>query len=193
MRWRPAKVGVFAVSLVPLGQLARGFQTNSLGPNPVETITHETGDWTFRFLLLCLAVTPARRMLGQPWLIQYRRMLGLFAFFYCCLHFTTWFWLDKAFDPGEMWVDIVKRRFITVGMTGFALMIPLAITSTAGWIRRMGGKNWNRVHQATYLAGVAGVVHYWWLVKSDIRMPALYGALLAMLLGWRAWKKVAGL
>ena len=192
MRWRPAKLGVFAAALMPLGLLIRGFQTNSLGPNPIETITHETGDWTFRFLLLCLAITPARKMLRRPWLIQYRRMLGLFAFFYCCLHFTTWFWLDKAFDPAEMWADIVKRRFITAGMFGFTLLMALAITSTAGWIRRLGGKNWNRLHQATYVTGLAGVAHYWWLVKSDIRMPALYGALLGILLGWRAWNKIAG-
>ena len=189
MRWRPVKVVVFAASLIPLGLLLRGFQTNTLGPNPIEAITHETGDWTFRFLLLCLAITPARNILRQPWLIQYRRMLGLFAFFYCCLHFTTWFWLDKALDLNEMWLDVQKRRFITVGMTGFALLIPLAVTSTAGWIRRMGGKNWNRLHQTTYIVGIAGVVHYWWLVKSDIRMPALYGGLLAVVLGWRVWKK----
>ena len=189
MRWRPAKIAVFTACLIPLGLLVRGFQTNTLGPNPIEAITHQTGDWTFRFLLLCLTITPARRMLAQPWLIQYRRMLGLFAFFYCLLHFTTWFWLDKALDLNEMWADVQKRRFITAGMTGLALLILLAITSTAGWIRRMGGKNWNRLHQATYAAGVAGVVHYWWLVKSDIRMPALYGALLALLLGWRVWWK----
>ena len=192
VRWRPVKVAVFVLSLGPLGWLVRGFQTNSLGPNPIETITHTTGDWTFRFLLLCLAITPLRKNLGQPWLIQYRRMLGLFAFFYGCLHFTTWFWLDKGLDANEMWADIVKRRFITAGMTGFALMIPLAVTSTAGWIRRMGGKNWNRLHQAIYLTGVAGVVHYWWLVKSDIRGPAVYAALLAMLLAWRVWRRVGG-
>ena len=190
-RWRPAKIVVFASALIPLALLIRGFQTNTLGPNPIEKNTHQTGDWTFRFLLLCLAITPARRILGQPWLIQYRRMLGLFAFFYCCLHFTTWFWLDKAFDTREMWEDIQKRRFITAGMTGLALMIPVAITSTAGWIRRLGGRNWNRLHQATYLTGIAGTVHYWWLVKSDIRGPAFYGALLAILLAWRAWKKLA--
>src|SRR5882724_11620896 len=147
MRRKPGKIAVFAVCLIPLALLVRGFLTNNLGANPIETITHTTGDWTFRFLLLCLAVTPVRRILRQPWLIQYRRMLGLFAFFYCCLHFTTWFWLDKDFDLKEMWADVVKRRFVTVGMTGLALMIPLAVTSTAGWIRRMGGKNWIRLHR----------------------------------------------
>ncbi|MBV8730387.1 MAG: sulfoxide reductase heme-binding subunit YedZ, partial [Acidobacteriia bacterium] len=111
--------------------------------------------------------------------------IGLFAFFYGCLHFLTWIWLDKFFDPGEMWADIVKRRYITVGMAGFLMLIPLAITSTKGWIRRLGGKRWQLLHRLVYFIAIAGVIHYWWLVKSDIRLPALYGLFVAMVLGWR--------
>ena len=151
--------------------MVRGLQ-NDLGANPIEFITHATGDWTLRFLLITLAITPLRRILNLPDLIRFRRMLGLWAFTYGCLHLTTWLWLDKFFDLHEMWADVVKRRFITAGMTGFVLMIPLAITSTAGWIRRLGGRNWQRLHRLIYVSAVAGVVHYYWLVKSDIRLPA---------------------
>jgi len=134
-----------------------------------------------RFLLISLAITPARRLFSQPDLIRFRRMLGLFAFFYGCLHLITWLWLDKFFQLDEMWADIVKRRFITVGMLGYLLLVPLAVTSTTGWIRRMGGKNWQTLHRLVYISAILGVVHYWWLVKSDIRMPALYGIILAVL------------
>ena len=133
------------------------------------------------FLLITLAITPTRRLFSQPDLIRFRRMLGLFAFFYGVLHFTTWLWLDKFFDPHEMWADVVKRRFITMGMLGFLAMLPLAITSTTGWIRRLGGRNWQRLHRLIYVTGVAGVIHYLWLVKSDKRMPLLYGIILATL------------
>jgi methionine sulfoxide reductase heme-binding subunit len=182
-RW--LKPLVFVVSLVPLAMLVYGFLRNDLGANPIEYITHATGDWTLRFLLITLAITPVRKVFGLPDLIRYRRMLGLFAFFYGCLHFTTWLWLDKFFDLHEMWADVVKRRFITMGMLGFALMIPLAVTSTAGWIRRMGGRNWQRLHRAIYVSAAAGVVHYYWLVKSDVRKPVMYGGILAVLLAWR--------
>jgi sulfoxide reductase heme-binding subunit YedZ len=134
-----------------------------------------------RFLLITLAITPTRRLFSQPDLIRFRRMLGLFAFFYGVLHFTTWLWLDKFFDPHEMWADVVKRRFITMGMLGFLAMLPLAITSTTGWIRRLGGRNWQRLHRLIYVTGIAGVIHYLWLVKSDKRMPLLYGIILATL------------
>jgi sulfoxide reductase heme-binding subunit YedZ len=183
-RW--LKPLVFLVCLVPVAQLAVGFLRNELGANPIEYITHATGDWTLRFLLITLAITPVRKVFGPPDLIRFRRMLGLFAFFYGCLHFTTWLWLDKFFDLHDIRADIVKRRFITVGMIGLALMIPLAVTSTAGWIRRMGGRNWQRLHRLIYISAAAGVVHYYWLVKSDIRKPVMYGGLLAILLGWRA-------
>jgi sulfoxide reductase heme-binding subunit YedZ len=182
-RW--AKPVVFALALGPIAHLIYAGLTGGLGANPIEYITHATGDWTLRFLLITLGVTPLRRVLNQPDLIRFRRMLGLWAFFYGCLHLMTWLWLDKFFDPAEMWADIVKRRFITAGLTGFLLMLPLAITSTAGWIRRMGGKNWSRLHRLIYLSAIAGVIHYYWLVKSDIRLPVFYGILLAMLLLWR--------
>jgi methionine sulfoxide reductase heme-binding subunit len=140
-------------------------------------------EWT---LVLTLAVTPLRRLPRLNGLIGYRRMLGLFAFFYAVLHFTVWWWLDRGLDFGEMWADVMKRRFIAVGMLGLVVMAPLAVTSTKGWIRRLG-KNWTRLHRLTYVAAVAGVVHYYWLVKSDIRGPLLYFVLVAALLGWRGY------
>ncbi len=184
LRRRAVKPAVFLLCLLPLLILCvRGFG-NRLGANPIEAITHFTGDWTLRFLLITLAITPARRLLQWPDLIRFRRMLGLWAFFYGTLHLMTWMWLDKFFDPADMWADVVKRRFITMGMTGFVLMIPLAITSTRGWIRRLG-KRWQKLHRLVYLSAAAGVIHYWWLVKSDIRLPLLYGAILALLLATR--------
>lgn len=182
------RAAVFLLCLAPVFYTAwRGYH-NDLTANPIEYITRASGDWTMRFLLLSLAITPLRRW--WPNLIRYRRMLGLYAFFYGCLHFTTWLWLDKFFDPAEMWADVTKRRFITVGMFGFLLLVPLAITSTKGWIRRLG-RNWQRLHRLVYLSAAAGVVHYWWLVKSDIRQPLLYGVILAVLLSFRAWKFAA--
>ena len=182
-RW--TKACLFLLCLAPLLLLGwRGYH-NELSANPIEYITHKTGDWTLRFLLITLSVTPFRKLLNQPKLARFRRMLGLFAFFYGCLHLTTWVWLDKFFDLQEMWKDVVKRRFITVGMTGFVLLIPLAITSTAGWVRRLGFVRWQRLHRLVYFSALAGVIHYYWLVKSDVRLPLLYGAILALLLGYR--------
>ena len=184
IRW--IKIPVFLVCLVPLGLLAwKGFH-GMLGANPIEVITHATGDWTMRFLLITLAVTPLRKLLGTPSLIRFRRMFGLYAFFYGCLHFMTWLWLDKFFDWHEMWADILKRRFITVGMLGLLLLLPLAITSTAGWIRRLGGKNWQRLHRLIYVTAICGVIHYIWLVKADLRKPLQYAAILGVLLLYRA-------
>ena len=155
----------------------------------MEYITHFTGDWTLRFLLITLTITPLRRLLNQPQLMRFRRMLGLFAFFYGTLHFTTWFWLDKWFDWHEMLKDVAKRPFITVGFTGFALMVPLAVTSTAGWVRRLGYERWQRLHRLIYFSAIAGVVHYYWLVKSDVRLPLMYGAILAVLFAYRLAKR----
>jgi sulfoxide reductase heme-binding subunit YedZ len=180
------KAALFAVCLAPVLWMAWGVYRGDVGPNPVEYITHGTGDWTLRFLLITLAVTPVRRLAGLPWLIRYRRMLGLFAFFYGCLHFAIYLWLDKVFDWQEIWKDIYKRPFITAGFTAFALMVPLAITSTKGWVRRLGGKRWALLHRLVYVSGVAAVVHYYWLVKSDIREPLLYGVILMILLMYRA-------
>jgi sulfoxide reductase heme-binding subunit YedZ len=179
------KLIVFPLCLVPLALLAwKGFH-DALGANPIEVITHSTGDWTIIFLLITLAITPLRRITGQNWLIRFRRMTGLYAFFYGTLHFTTWLWLDKFFDLQEMIKDIGKRPFITVGFLGFVLMIPLAVTSTQWAIRKLG-KDWASLHRLVYLSAIAGVVHYWWLVKIDITKPLRYALILSVLLGWRA-------
>src|SRR5690349_8918188 len=157
---RYLKPVVFLLCLVPLGRLAwRGFHAD-LGANPIEAITHGTGDWTLTLLLVTLSITPLRKLTRQYWLIGLRRMLGLFAFFYGTLHLMTYVWLDKFFDVHEMLADIAKRRFITAGMTGWALMAPLALTSTTGWIRRMGGKRWQKLHRLIYLSAAAGVIHF---------------------------------
>jgi len=179
------KVLIFVLCLTPLLSLGwRGYQQD-LTANPIEYITHNTGDWTIRFLLITLSITPLRGLLNQPQLTRFRRMLGLFAFFYGCLHLMTWVWLDKFFDVREMVADVVKRRFITAGMTGFALMIPLAITSTAAMVRRLGYKRWQLLHRLIYFSALAGVIHYYWLVKSDIRLPLMYGAILTVLMAYR--------
>jgi len=182
-RW--FKPFVFLACLGPLARLGWKAYTNALGANPIEVITHSTGDWTLIFLLITLAVTPLRRLTGQAWLIKYRRMFGLFAFFYVTLHFLTYIWLDKFFDLHEMLADVGKRRFITVGFTGFVLLIPLAFTSTAGWIRRLGGRRWQALHRLIYFSALAGVIHYYWLVKADKHKPLEYAAVLAVLLGYR--------
>jgi sulfoxide reductase heme-binding subunit YedZ len=176
---------LFALCLTPfLNLLWRGFH-RKLTFNPIEFITHYTGDWTLRFLLITLAITPLRKLLGQPQMIRYRRMAGLFAFFYGCLHLATWIWLDKAFDLHEMWDDVVKRRFITMGMAGLLLMTPLAVTSTSGWVRRLGYRRWQLLHRLIYGSAAAGVIHYYWGVKSDIRLPVLYASILTLLLLYR--------
>lgn len=188
------KVGVFLLCLVPVERLIWKAFNHGLTANPIEFITHETGDWILICLVLTLSITPARKLLGQPQLIRFRRMLGLFAFFYACLHFSTWIGLDKFFNFPEMFQDVAKRRFITLGFTGFVLLIPLAVTSTSGWIRRLGGKRWQRLHGLIYVTAVLGVVHYYWLVKSDVRKPVLYGIIMTLLLGYRIavrWRRRA--
>jgi methionine sulfoxide reductase heme-binding subunit len=180
-----SKPVVFLICLVPLAALGWRALHGELTANPIEFITHATGDWTLRFLVITLCVTPFRKILHLPELIRFRRMLGLFAFFYACLHFTTYIWLDKFFDLSEMWKDIAKRKYITVGFTAFLLLIPLAITSTAGWIRRLGGKRWQQLHRLIYFSAALGVIHYYWLVKSAIIRPLTYGAIVAVLLLWR--------
>ncbi len=160
---------VFALALVPAERLMWKALHRGLGANPIEFITHETGDWILIFLVVTLAITPARKLLRLPELIRFRRMTGLFAFFYAFLHFSTWIGLDKFFDFREMLHDVQKRPFITAGFTGFVLLLPLAVTSTRGWIRRLGGKRWQMLHRLIYVTAAAGVVHYYWLVKSDVR------------------------
>ncbi len=191
LRNRWVKIAAFVLCLAPLGWLGWRGWNQDLSANPIEFITHFTGDWTLRLLVATLAVTPLRKLLGLPDLIRFRRMIGLYAFFYGVLHLTTYVWLDKFFDWREMLHDVGKRPFITAGFAGFAMMVPLAATSTAGWIRRMGGKRWRMLHRLVYAAGVAGVVHYYWLVKSSVRRPVIYGLLVAVMLGARAWRQGA--
>lgn len=193
IRW--FKVGIFLACLAPLARLLWRFfgahPTNlqswgvGLGANPIESITHSTGDWTLIFLLITLAITPLRKLTGLTWLIRYRRMLGLFAFFYGTLHLTTYVWLDKFFDVHEMLADVAKRRFITAGLTGFVLMLPLALTSTRWSIRKLGGKRWRALHRLIYFSAMAGVIHYIWLVKADLRKPLQYAFVLTVLLSYR--------
>jgi sulfoxide reductase heme-binding subunit YedZ len=188
---RRLKPWVFAACLIPLGLLVwRGF-TGGLTANPIEYITHRTGDWTLRFLLIALAITPLRRLTGWAALSSFRRMLGLFAFFYVVLHFSTYLVLDFFFAFDLIFDDIVERRYITAGFTGFVLLIPLAFTSTQRMIRRLGGARWRRLHRLVYVAATAGVVHYYWLVKADVRLPLIYAAILAVLLGARLWFRFA--
>lgn len=176
------KVPVFLLGLTPLAVLVwRGF-ADRLGANPIEKITHETGDWIIYFLLMTLSITPLRKLLQLPNLIRFRRMLGLFAFFYACLHFLTFLVFEHFFDWMAIVKDVGKRPFITAGFTAFVLLIPLALTSTAGAIRRLGGKRWQMLHRLIYVSATAGVIHYYWLVKSDVTLPVRYGAILAFLL-----------
>jgi methionine sulfoxide reductase heme-binding subunit len=181
---RAIKPLLFLVCLLPLLRLLWLAMTNGLGANPIEFITRSTGTWTLVGLLLTLCVTPLRRLMGWNGLIRYRRMLGLFAFFYACLHFTTYIWLDQFFDPASIAQDIVKRPFITVGFSAFVLLLPLAATSTQYMMRRLG-RNWQRLHRLVYLIAFIGVLHYLWLVKKDITQPLVYGAILLVLLALR--------
>ncbi len=183
IRW--SKVLVFLLCLAPLSRLAWRVWNQDVTANPTEFIQHFTGDWAIRLVVATLAVTPLRKLLGVPGLIRFRRMIGLFAFFYACLHVLTYLWLDKLFDFPAMLKDVGKRPFITAGFAAFVCLVPLAVTSTAGWIRRLGGKRWQRLHSLVYVTAIAAVVHYYWLVKSDIRLPMLYGTLVALLLAWR--------
>jgi sulfoxide reductase heme-binding subunit YedZ len=185
MKLRLTKIVLFLAALIPLGRLGWKALHGGLGANPIEVITHSTGDWTLILVLTTLSITPLRQLTRQYWLIGVRRMIGLFAFFYGTLHFLTYIVLDKFFDVHEMLKDIGKRPFITVGFSAFVLMIPLALTSTAASIRRLGGKNWQRLHRLIYLTAILGVVHYLWLVKADKHKPLEYGAVLAVLLLYR--------
>jgi sulfoxide reductase heme-binding subunit YedZ len=179
------KVFVFLLCLGPFGFLVWRSFTGNLGPNPVEFYQHATGDWTLRLLVITLCITPFRKLLKLPDLIRFRRMLGLFAFFYACLHFFTYLGPDQSFDLAAIWKDVAKRPFITMGFAAFVLLIPLALTSTAGWIRRLGGRRWQILHRLIYISAVCGVIHYYWLVKSAVLRPLTYGAIVAALLLWR--------
>lgn len=186
MRNKILKPIVFLAALIPLALLGLDALQGNLGANPIEKITHQTGLWTLILLLTTLSITPLRRITGIQWLIQYRRMIGLFAFFYGFLHFMTYVWLDQFFDLHSIIKDVYKRPFITAGFTAFVLLIPLAITSTRGWIRRLG-KRWQSVHRLIYISAAAGVTHFIWLVKADLREPLIYAAILSGLMAIRAW------
>lgn len=200
IRW-VCKPIVFAAGLVPLSLLLWRALSDGLGANPLTEITHDTGDWILRFLVITLAITPARRLIGWNGLIRFRRMMGLYAFFYATLHFLIyviadrfaglefqdgiWAWSTARALVASVWDDIYKRPYITVGFTGLVSMVPLAVTSTAASIRRLGGRTWQRLHRLIYLTAIAGVVHYWWLVKADVFDPAIYAGMVAVLLGFR--------
>jgi sulfoxide reductase heme-binding subunit YedZ len=185
MAW--ARAALFAACLLPFARLVYLGFNGGLGSNPVEFVTRSTGWWTLTFLCITLAVTPLRRLVGWNRLLQFRRMLGLFAFFYACLHFATYVWLDVWFDVEAIATDILKRPFITMGFTAFLLLVPLAVSSTTAMQRRLG-RNWQRLHRLVYVAATAGLLHFWWLVKRDITEPAVFAAVLALLLGLRlAW------
>lgn len=190
-----AKTAVHLAALTPLAILlwqtwtvANG--SNALGADPIAEIEHRLGIWALRFLMLTLAITPLRQLSGWNVLIRFRRMLGLYAFAYASLHFAAYLGLDLRGYWVQVFEDITKRPYITVGFLAWLLLVPLAVTSTTGWIKRLG-RNWARLHKAVYVIAVLAVLHFWWLVKSDIREPALYAGIAALLLGWRAWKGYA--
>ncbi len=189
MPYFPAiKVTLFFVCLIPLGRLIWLGLNNQLGTNPIEVVTHSTGEWTLIFIMLTLSITPLRQLSGWAWLIKLRRMVGLYAFFYASLHFITYIWLDQFFDVTAIIKDVIKRPFITVGFVAFILLIPLAITSTNAMLKKLGGKRWQKLHRLVYIIAILGVLHYWWLVKKDITEPLIYAVILLMLLGYRLVK-----
>jgi sulfoxide reductase heme-binding subunit YedZ len=198
MPWTPRarqvawiKAGVFGACLIPLARLVYGGVANALGANPIETITRSTGWWTLFLLMATLTVTPLRKLTGASWLLRLRRMLGLFAFFYACVHFTTFIWFDHWFDVAEIVKDVIKRPFVTVGFAAFVLLLPLAFTSTNAMARRLG-RNWQRLHRLIYAIAILGVVHFWWLVKRDITEPAIFALVLSILLGIRIYWRARG-
>ncbi|NWK78111.1 sulfite oxidase heme-binding subunit YedZ [Aquitalea sp. LB_tupeE] len=187
-RFNWLKIAVFLLSLLPLARAA-WIVLSGDAVNPVEFITRSTGTWTLSFLLITLAISPLRQLSGWGWPLRLRRMLGLYAFFYGCLHFTTYVWLDQFFDWPGMLHDIAKRPFITIGFAAMLLMTPLAITSTQGWMKRLK-RNWGKLHRLVYPVALLGVLHYWWLVKKDLTQPMLYASVLAVLLGWRLVRRL---
>jgi methionine sulfoxide reductase heme-binding subunit len=184
-----AKAVLFINCAVPVTMLGWDALHGHLGANPLEFVTRTTGALTLIFLLVSLAVTPIRKILVLPWMVKFRRMTGLYAFFYGCLHLLTYIWFDKGFNFPAMAHDISKRRFIMLGMLSYSLMVPLAITSTNAMVKRLGGKNWNRLHRLVYVSAIAGVAHYYLLVKADVRKPLAFAAALGLLLGYRIIEK----
>jgi len=191
LRHRLAKPLVFALCLLPLGWLVWRGVGGDLGANPIEALIRSLGDWALRLLLVALAVTPVRQITGWNGLARFRRMLGLFAFFYVVVHLLSYVGLDQFFDWGAIGREIVKRRYITLGMAAVLLLLPLAVTSTDGMIRRLGGRRWRNLHRLVYVIGPLAVTHHWMMVKKDISQPMLHAAILVLLLGWRglaAWR-----
>ncbi len=197
-RWHPSKQNVktvrriakplvFTLCLIPLAWLVRDFLHEQLGANPIQTLLRDIGDWTLRFLLIGLAITPVKILTGWGELTRYRRMIGLFTFFYAFLHLASYIGLDQFFEWRIIVEDIVKRPFITIGMIAFALLIPLALTSTKGMIKRLGGRRWQALHRVVYVVGVLGVIHFYMMIKADFREPIIYGAILSLLLGFRGF------
>lgn len=184
MRHPLVKIIVFIICLLPAVLLLSNFYLDQLGANPFEELTRRSGEWTLRFLLIVLAITPLRKITKQNWLMAYRRMLGLYTYFYACFHLLTYLWFDQFFDWQEIYVDIVKRPFITVGILAFSLLTPLAITSTNNWMKRLG-KRWKQLHQLVYVISILAILHFIWLVKADIRTPLIYAGILSILLGYR--------
>ena len=185
------KIAVFVLALVPLARLVAGVVVfpEWLGANPAEFITRATGDWTLRFLLITLAVTPLRKLSGWGWLLRFRRMLGLFTFFYGVVHLASYVSFDHVFEVGEIIKDIIKRPFISVGFGALLLMLPLAITSTNAMVRRLGAARWLKLHRLIYVIGPLGVLHFWWMVKRDLTEPIIYALVLSILLGYRVREK----
>ena len=179
------KIAVFAAALAPFSALVYQGFTDALGANPVEAITHSTGEWTLRLLLVTLAITPLRLLTGRVWLVRLRRMVGLFAFFYLMLHFTTYAVLDASLDLAYVIEDVADRLYITAGFTAFVMLVPLAATSTNAMVRRLGPARWRKLHRLVYAAAICGALHFLWLVKADLREPLIYTAILAVLLAAR--------
>jgi sulfoxide reductase heme-binding subunit YedZ len=187
------KAAIFVLALVPLARMVWLTLSHQF-VEPLKSITFSTGDWTLYFLCITLAVTPLRRLSHANWLVKLRRMLGLFAFFYACLHFMTFFWFDHFFDLAAMWKDVLKRPFITVGFGAFVLLVPLAATSANGMVRRLGAKRWQMLHRAIYLIAPLGILHFWWMkaAKNNLGQPILFALIVALLLGMRLYWRLAG-
>lgn len=187
------KRGLFILCLAPVISIVWRGSQGGLGANPIETLTRASGDWTLYFLCFTLCITPLRQVTGQAWLIKFRRMLGVYCFFYASLHFTTFIWFDHFFDLAAMWKDVLKRPFITVGFSAFILLWPLALTSTQGMIRRLG-RQWQRLHRVVYVIALLAIVHFWWMRagKNNFAEPILFGSIILFLLAWRVlqyWRK----
>lgn len=184
------KPSIFIMALLPVFYLVWGVFSDALGANPIETVIRDLGEWALRFLLVTLSISPLRRLTGMAQLLRLRRMLGLYVFFYASLHLSIYLWLEQSFDWWEIWLDIVERPFITIGMLSFILLIPLAVTSTRAAIRKLG-KNWLRLHQLVYPIAIFSVLHFWWLVKADTQEPLIYALILTLLLSERLIRRYA--